>query len=117
NALDLGAGYRRQFQQLLPMFPVCSVTDLPGCSDQAPDGTERTARPRGVAARTISPMLVIPAPSYSLAQAAWIPRITIWRDDGTTHHREGEPRESGAAAMAASWRLASRTSLRRVRNE
>jgi hypothetical protein len=51
-------------------------------------------------------MLLIPAPSYSLAQAAWIPRITIWRDDGTTLRREGEPRESWAAAMAASWRLA-----------
>jgi hypothetical protein len=53
-------------------------------------------------------MLVIPAPSYSLAQAAWIPRITIWRDDGTTQRRDGEPCESWAAAMAASWRPASR---------
>ena len=42
--------------------------------------------------------------SYSLAQAAWIPRITIWRDDGTTQRREGEPCESWAA-MVASWRL------------
>jgi len=53
-------------------------------------------------------MLVIPAPSYSLAQAAWIPRITIWRDDGTTQRREGKPCESWAAAMAASRKLASR---------
>ena len=54
-------------------------------------------------------MLIIPAPSYSLAQVAWILRITIWRDDGTTHRREGAPCESWvAAAMAASWRLASR---------
>jgi hypothetical protein len=30
-------------------------------------------------------MLVIPAPTYSLAQPVWIPRITVWRDDGTTH--------------------------------
>src|SRR5262250_597491 len=52
-------------------------------------------------------MLLIPAPSYSLAQAAWIPRITIWRDDGTMQHREGDPRKSWAAAMGASWRLAS----------
>ena len=52
-------------------------------------------------------MLIIPAPSYSLAHAAWIPRITIWRDDGTMQRREGEPCESWAAAMAASWRLAS----------
>jgi hypothetical protein len=44
-------------------------------------------------------MLIIPAPSYSLAHAAWIPRITIWRDDGTTQRREGEPCESWAAAM------------------
>src|SRR5262245_43684720 len=43
-------------------------------------------------------MLVIPAPSYSLAQAAWIPRLTIWRDDGLTQRREGEPCESWAAA-------------------
>jgi hypothetical protein len=28
-------------------------------------------------------MLVIPAPVYSLAQAAWIPRVMIWYDDGT----------------------------------
>src|SRR5262245_35888890 len=48
-------------------------------------------------------MLVIPAPSYSLAQAAWIPRFTIWCDDGTTERREGEPCESWVAAMAASW--------------
>jgi len=47
-------------------------------------------------------VLVIPAPSYSLAQAAWIPRITIWRDAGTTHRRKGKPRESWAAAMQAS---------------
>jgi len=53
-------------------------------------------------------MLIIPAPSYSLAQAAWIPRLTTWRDDDTTERREGEPCESWAAAMAASWRLASR---------
>jgi hypothetical protein len=33
-------------------------------------------------------MLIIPAPSYSLVQAVWIPRITIWRDDGTTQRRE-----------------------------
>src|SRR5262245_38112106 len=28
-------------------------------------------------------MLIIPAPSYSLAHAAWIPRLTIRRDDVT----------------------------------
>jgi hypothetical protein len=41
-------------------------------------------------------------------QAAWIPRLTIWRDDDTTERREGELHESWAEAMAASWRLASR---------
>jgi len=51
-------------------------------------------------------MLFIPAPIYSLAQAAWIPRIKVWRDDGTMQHRESNPCESWAAAMAASWRLA-----------
>jgi len=39
-------------------------------------------------------MLVITALSYSLAQAAWIPRLTIWRDDGTMQRRAGEPGES-----------------------
>ena len=53
-------------------------------------------------------MLIIPAPSYSLAHAAWIPRLMISRDDDTTVRREGKPCESWAAAMAASWRLASK---------
>jgi len=39
-------------------------------------------------------MLAIPTHSYSLAQAAWIPRITIWRDDGTTQRRDVEPCDS-----------------------
>jgi len=39
---------------------------------------------------------------YSFAQAAWIPRITIWRDDGTTQRRKGEPCESWAPAIATS---------------
>jgi hypothetical protein len=28
-------------------------------------------------------MLIIPAPIYSLAKAAWLLRIMIWRDDGS----------------------------------
>lgn len=49
---------------------------------------------------------VLPAPAYSLAQAAWIPRTMIRHDDGTCwRRREGEPRESWAEAMRASWRL------------
>jgi len=44
-------------------------------------------------------MLVIPAPSYSLAQAAWIPRLTSWRDDDMTERLEDEPCEGWAAAM------------------
>jgi len=32
-------------------------------------------------------MLIIPAPVFSLAQAAWILRLTIWRDDGTMRRR------------------------------
>jgi hypothetical protein len=50
-------------------------------------------------------MLLVPAPAYSLAQAAWIPRLLIWRDDGTFDRREGQPCESWVAAMEASWRL------------
>jgi len=57
-------------------------------------------------------MLIIPAPVFSLAQAAWIPRLTIWRDDGIIQHRDGKPCESWAAAMAASWRLASEVDRR-----
>jgi hypothetical protein len=34
-------------------------------------------------------MLLIPAPAYSLPQAAWIPRLVIWRDDGRFDRREG----------------------------
>jgi hypothetical protein len=45
--------------------------------------------------------MLIPAPSFSLVQAAWIPRITIWRDDGTMQRLESEPCESWTAAMAA----------------
>jgi hypothetical protein len=48
-----------------------------------------------------SRMLLIPAPSYSLAHAAWIPRLTIWRDDGTMQRREGEPCERWASKRVA----------------
>jgi len=58
---------------------------------------------------TCRSLLLIPAPSFSLAQAAWIPRLTIWRDDGTMQRREGVPCESWAAAMPVSWRLTNRT--------
>src|SRR5262249_62289744 len=48
-------------------------------------------------------MLIVPASVFSLAQTAWIPSLTIWRDDGIIQHRDGKPCESWAAAMAASW--------------
>ena len=48
-------------------------------------------------------MLLVPA--YSLAQAAWIPRLLIWRDDGTFGRREGKPCGSWVEAMQASWRF------------
>jgi hypothetical protein len=35
-------------------------------------------------------ILPLPAPA-SLAQAAWIPRLLIWREDGTFDRREGQP--------------------------
>ena len=41
-----------------------------------------------------------------------IPRITIWRDDGIIQHRDGNPCERWAAAMAASWRLSKTTKNR-----
>ena len=52
-------------------------------------------------------VLVIRAPAYSLAKAAWVPRLLVRRDDGTFWHREGALCEIWAAAMAESWKLAS----------
>jgi hypothetical protein len=49
-------------------------------------------------------MVIIPAPAYSLAKCGWIPRLMIWRDDGSFGRREGEPCESWAEAMQGSWR-------------
>ena len=46
---------------------------------------------------------------YSLAQAAWIPRITIWRDDGSF----STARASCVRVGRRRWRLASRGRLRR----
>ena len=52
-------------------------------------------------------MLIIPAPVFSLAQAALIPRLTIWRDDDTTERLEGQLCESWAAAMTGKLAAAS----------
>ena len=66
-------------------------------------------------------MLIIPAPRYSLAQAAWIPRITVWRDDGTIQHRQGKPGESlgngDGGKLAARYRLTRPTRGRVSRRE
>jgi len=43
-----------------------------------------------------------------LGRAAWISRLLIWHDDERLGRRKGEPCETWAAAMAASWRLAPR---------
>ena len=48
---------------------------------------------------------LIPAPTYVLARAAWIPTLVIWHADGRFTRLEGDPCEDYAAARAASWRL------------
>jgi hypothetical protein len=47
----------------------------------------------------------LPAPTYVLARAAWIPTLVIWHADGRFMRLEGAPCEEYAAALAASWRL------------
>jgi hypothetical protein len=48
---------------------------------------------------------ILPAPTYVLARAVWIPTLVIWHADGRFLRLEGEPCEESAAALAASWRL------------
>jgi hypothetical protein len=48
---------------------------------------------------------ILPASTYVLARAAWIPTRVIWHPDGRFTRLEGEPCGDYAAALAASWRL------------
>jgi hypothetical protein len=48
---------------------------------------------------------LIPAPTYHLARATWIPTLVIWHADGRFTRLEVEACEEYAAALAASWRL------------
>ena len=48
---------------------------------------------------------IIPAPTYILARAAWIPTLVIWHAAGRFTRLEGEACTDYAAALAASWRL------------
>jgi hypothetical protein len=48
---------------------------------------------------------ILPAPSYVLARAAWVPTLAIWHADGRFTRLEGDPSEDSAAALAASRRL------------
>lgn len=50
-------------------------------------------------------MTIIPAPTYLLARAAWVPTLVIWHADGRFTRLEGAPFGDYAAALAASWRL------------
>lgn len=50
-------------------------------------------------------VILLPAPAYSLARAAWIPTLVIWHADGRFTRLEGAPCGDYAAAVAASWRL------------
>jgi hypothetical protein len=46
----------------------------------------------------------LPAPTYVLARAAWIPTLVIWHADGRFTRLEGDPCDE-STARAASWRL------------
>ena len=48
---------------------------------------------------------IIPAPTYVLARAAWIPTLVIWHPHGRFTRLEGAPCADYAAALSASWRL------------
>ena len=48
---------------------------------------------------------IMPAPTYILARAAWIPTLVIWHADGRFTRLEGAPCDEYPAALAASWRL------------
>jgi hypothetical protein len=48
---------------------------------------------------------LIPAPTYVLARASWIPTLVIWHADGCFTRLDGAPCADYAAALAASWRL------------
>lgn len=44
---------------------------------------------------------IIPAPTYILARAAWVPTRGIWHADGRFTRLEGDPRGDYAAALRA----------------
>jgi hypothetical protein len=54
---------------------------------------------------------IMPARTYVLARAAWIPTLVLWHADGRFTRLEGAPCDEYAAALAASWRLRAVTSL------
>jgi hypothetical protein len=45
---------------------------------------------------------ILPAPTYVLARAAWIPTLVIWHADGRFTRLEGAPCDEYAGALAAS---------------
>jgi hypothetical protein len=47
----------------------------------------------------------LPAATYNLARAAWVPTLVIWHADGRFTRLEGAPCVDCAAALAANWRL------------
>jgi hypothetical protein len=46
----------------------------------------------------------MPAPTYVLGRAAWVPALVIWHADGRFTRLEGDLQRV-PAALAASWRL------------
>jgi hypothetical protein len=45
---------------------------------------------------------ILPAPTYVLARAGWIPTLVIWHVDGRFTRLEGSPGDEYTAALAGS---------------
>ena len=50
-------------------------------------------------------MTFLPAPTYVLARAAWIPTLVIWHADGRLTRIEGEACADYTSVLYAGWRM------------
>jgi len=48
---------------------------------------------------------IMPAPTYVLARAAWIPTLVIWHADGRLTRIEGEACADYTSVLYAGWRM------------
>src|SRR4029434_1416517 len=71
---------------------------------EKPRTSRRTSDDRSEGYPPKSMTAIIPAPTYILARAAWIPTLVIWHADRRFTQLEGEACGDYAAALAASWR-------------